>query len=84
MGFSEEMPSPVDGWLQVVEAYPEELALAAVSVNMSALLHALQSWAVAHKKKVERGELPPEGLVLDVDYGQLAETMNLLAQLAAA
>lgn len=74
----------MDGWLQVIEAYPDELALAAVSVDLSSLLHSLQQWAVAHKKKVERGEVPPEGLLLDIDYGQLAETMNLLAQLAAA
>ena len=63
---------------------PEERALATVSVDISQLTDSLSTWIKLHRARVSAGEIPAEGTMLDVDYGDVATCLAYLEYLVAA
>ena len=78
-------PCPVLAeWRSLMTRCPEERALATVSVDISQLTDSLSRWIQLHRARVSTGEIPAEGTILDVDYGDVATCIAFLHYLVDA
>ena len=78
-------PCPVLAeWRSLMNRCPEEKALTRVSLDISQLSESLSTWIQLHRVRVQSGEIPAKGTMLDVDYGDVATCLAYLSYLAEA